>query len=96
MRKTQYVEALRSVLNETIRYHGLKWREAERVFGLPKSTLYDFCSGIVPSDRTLRAFASNPVLPERAREYAHVLANWSDYLATGKRLPEIVREDRLE
>ncbi|WP_421907798.1 hypothetical protein [Mameliella sp.] len=96
MQRTQYVEALRSTVIHLIEYHGLKWRDAERVFGIASSTLHDFCQGVVPSDKTLRVFAQSPVLPERARHYADVLVNWPDYLAQGRPLPPVIDADRPE
>lgn len=93
MRKTEYVEALRAEVTTAIAAYGLKWREAEVVFGLPKSTLHDFCEGLVPSEKTLAKLMVCRALPEHAVAYADVLINWPDYIASGRRLPKIVTGD---
>lgn len=90
MRKTEYVEALRVEVTSVIEAYGLTWREAEIVFGLPKSTLHDFCQGLVPSEKTLAQLMVCKALPEHAGAYADVLINWPDYIANGRRLPKIV------
>ncbi len=90
MRKTEYVEALRAEVASLIEVYGLTWREAEVVFGLPKSTLHDFCQGLVPSEKTLAQLMVCKALPEHAVAYADVLINWPDYIANGRRLPKIV------
>lgn len=93
MRKTEYVEALRAEVLSAIEAYGLTWREAEVVFGLPKSTLHDFCEGLVPSEKTLAKLMVCKALPEHAVAYADVLINWPDYIANGRRLPKIVTGD---
>lgn len=90
MRRTEYVEALRTEVEFVITAYGLKWREAEIVFGLPKSTLHDFCEGLVPSEKTLETLMECRALPDHAIAYADVLTNWPDYIANGKRLPKII------
>ena len=92
MRRTEYVEALRAEVASVIEAYGLTWREAELVFGLPKSTLHDFCEGVVPGDRTLAKLMACKALPEHAVGYADVLINWPDYIANGRRLPKVVTD----